>query len=553
VQQSRVVGKGRIKLEAKRSNGEVFPIEFAIQSADTEEGEIFISFLRDISHRVAQERELIDARDRALAGEKAKTDFLATMSHEIRTPLNGLLGNLTLLNDTRLSPAQARYIKNMETSGKLLMSHISDVLDITKFDAGKLTLRLSAMNISTLVQDIVDNQSGSAAAHDTTLEWGWSGEHIDWIYADKERIQHILMNVIGNAVKFTRGGKVSIEAKIVRDSKATPEIVIAVHDTGVGISDDLKYQIFDDFVTGDVSYDREVGGTGLGFGIAQRFVKALGGTIEVESQHGIGSSFMVRFPIKPTHALQLQSHDGAEAKVAQPSHILLVEDNEINRFVAREMLVSGGNTVTEAHNGREAVKLAQKQKFDLILMDISMPIMDGRVATRAIRTTQGLSSQTPIIALTANAMAEEQEAFRSDGMNDILTKPLSREGLVDVLAHYIVPVPHKTTITVENRHLKELQDTLGPEILKPLLERFHNEVEETLDYLKHSADHTASDVAKHAHKIAGSAATMGAMELRNGLMAVENAAKKGDAQAISRATKALPDIWKTTQSSLQIN
>jgi PAS domain S-box-containing protein len=168
--EKRVVGKGRFKLEAKRANGEIFPVELAIQSAETDEGEIFIAFLRDISHRAKAEAELVAARDRALAGEKAKTDFLATISQEIRTPLNGLLGNLALLRDTRLSAKQMRSVKNMETSGKLLMSHISDVLDITKYDAGKLRLRPVAMNISTLLQDIVDNQSGAAAANNTTLE-----------------------------------------------------------------------------------------------------------------------------------------------------------------------------------------------------------------------------------------------------------------------------------------------------------------------------------------------------------------------------------------------
>ena len=178
----RVVGKGRIKLEAKRSNGEIFPVEFAIQSAETNEGEIFIAFLRDISHRVEAEAELVAARDRALAGEKAKTDFLATMSHEIRTPLNGLLGNLALLRDTRLSAKQMRSIKNMETSGKLLMSHISDVLDITKYDAGKLRLRPVAMNLSTLLQDIVDNQSGAAERHRKFGEI-----HKRWSHYDRSR------------------------------------------------------------------------------------------------------------------------------------------------------------------------------------------------------------------------------------------------------------------------------------------------------------------------------------------------------------------------------
>lgn len=229
--EKRVVGKGRIQLEAKRANGELFPMEFAIQSAETREGEIFVSFLRDISYRVAAEQELVAARDRALAAEKSKTDFLATMSHEIRTPLNGLLGNnLTLMSDTRLSANQSRYIANMETSGKLLMSHISDVLDITRYDAGKLQLRPVPMNVSALMQDIVDNQGGAATANNTALDWKWSGDLNDWILADKDKLQHILMNVIGNAVKFTRDCRVSVEAMTLASGTETPILQFTVRD-----------------------------------------------------------------------------------------------------------------------------------------------------------------------------------------------------------------------------------------------------------------------------------------------------------------------------------
>jgi PAS domain S-box-containing protein len=333
-----IVGKGRTKLDAVRKNGELFPVEFAIESVDTDEVMIFVSFLRDISNRVAAESDLVATRDRALAGEKTKSDFLATMSHEIRTPLNGLLGKLALLGGTSLSGDQIRYVKNMDTSGKLPMSHISDVLDITRYDAGKLKLRPVFMNIGTLVQDIVDNQSGAAAANQTTLDWGWNGESMDWIYADKERIQHILMNVVGNAVKFTHGGLIAVSVQVIGRLSGAEALQITVRDTGIGMDETLKMQIFNDFMTGDVSYDREVGGTGLGLGIAQRFVKALGGIIEVESAVGEGSTFVTRFPIVPSEAPRVAEFDATRQIRSDPGSILLVEDNEINRAVAREML-----------------------------------------------------------------------------------------------------------------------------------------------------------------------------------------------------------------------
>ena len=556
-----VVGMGRIKMDGKRANGAIIPLEFAVQSAMTEEGEIFIAFLRDISHRVKAEQDLVSARDRAVAGEKSKTDFLATMSHEIRTPLNGLLGNLSLLRETRLSAKQFRYIRNMETSGRLLMSHISDVLDITKYDAGKLRLRPISMNISALLQDIVDSQSGAAIANDTELDWNWNGPSVDWISADRDRIQHILMNVVGNAVKFTRNGRVTVEVEIINDSADVCELQFIISDTGIGMDSELQSQIFDDFMTGDSSYDREVGGTGLGLGIAQRFVKALGGTIEVESILGEGSAFCIRFPVKAIAPPEAVMQSIARARKSPASNILLVEDNEINRMVAREMLTAAGHKVTEARNGQIAVDLAETEHFDLILMDISMPVLDGREATRAIRAGQGPSSQTPIIALTANAMAEEQAAFRNDGMNDILTKPLTQKGLIRIVSNHVAhkigktqtlaPESPELSQTISTAYLEDLRATLGVKPLQSLLDRFITETDEIMDELCDHAHHPLAEIAATAHRLAGSAAALGALDLRTALVTVEQAAKAHDTARLVAAIDTLPKIWTTTRPLMQ--
>ncbi|WP_257884249.1 PAS domain-containing hybrid sensor histidine kinase/response regulator [Sulfitobacter sp. CW3] len=555
--EKRVVGKGRVKLEAKRKSGDVFPVELAVQSATTSEGEIYIAFLRDISTQVEAERELVMARDRAMAGEKAKTDFLATMSHEIRTPLNGLLGNLTLLAETKLSTKQARYIKNMDTSGKLLMSHISDVLDITKYDAGKLRLRPVAMDISLLLQDIVDNQSGAASANGTTLEWSWITTPVNWICADRDRIQHILMNVIGNAVKFTRDGRIVIQVEMEEHKGQAPALQITVSDTGIGMTEELQEQIFDDFMTGDSSYDRDVGGTGLGLGIAQRFVKALGGSIDVSSTVGQGSTFSICFPIEPINAPDPQIALRKPAAQAKHSAILLVEDNEINRVVAREMLIAAGHYVTEAHNGSVAVDIAQVTRFDLILMDISMPVLDGRGATRAIRAGKGVNAKTPIVALTANAMADEQEAFLSDGMNDILTKPLVRNDLLTVITQYAQPQagaekPVDTaSATVATQYLDDLRDTLGVDRLKTLLERYAQEIDQGIVALSDPAQNTLPEISALAHRLAGSSASMGAMEMRAAFLAIEASAKIEDKARTDRCIAELPDVWARTRPLLQ--
>ncbi|MEP0638506.1 MAG: ATP-binding protein [Roseobacter sp.] len=545
----RIVGNGRVKLEALRANGDVFPVELAIQSAETEDGEIFIAFLRDISRRVQGEAELIKARDLAVAGEKAKTDFLATMSHEIRTPLNGLLGNLALFEDTKLNAKQKQFVKNMNTSGRLLMTHISDVLDITKYDAGKLKLRPVSMNLSSLLQDIIDSQSGAALANNTVLEWNWIADPVAWIHADRERIQHILLNMIGNAVKFTRDGRISVQAEVTYSTSNDANVHISVRDTGIGIEQDIQEMIFDDFVTGDSSYDRDVGGTGLGLGIARRFVEALDGQIGMESTKGEGSLFWVNFPITPISEPVEVSTPLKPADANTSCNILIVEDNLINRHVVREMLFRSGHLVTEAHDGRQGVAIANREHFDLILMDISMPVMDGRTATKAIRNGCGPCVKTPIVALTANALAEEQVTYLSDGMNDVLTKPLSRATLnyvLDTWAYGTKAAPPP----VATDHIAELRDTVGIEAFGSLLERFTTDIEDLMKWLSDVANHNLEDIKERVHKTAGSAAAIGATDLRAALLEIEKNAIPDQGEQLADTCNRLPHVWHLTREWL---
>jgi PAS domain S-box-containing protein len=546
----RVVGKGRVKLEAKHREGRIFPVELAIQSATTDEGEIFIAFLRDISQRVAAEAELVAARDKALAGEKLKTDFLSTMSHEIRTPLNGLLGNLNLLHDTDLDSKQDRYVAYMETSGRLLMCHISDVLDITRYDAGKLNTRSEPVNISKLLQDIIDNQSSSASKNETSLTWGWHGEPMDWVSSDHDRLQHVMMNLIGNAVKFTRRGAVAVTVENVGVEDAA-ELLVKIADTGPGMTDDLTKHVFDDFVTGNTAYDRQVGGTGLGLSIAKRFVHALGGEIGVESAVGEGSTFWVKMPVGHTDAPREIKATSISGTPSRSLTILLVEDNEINRFVAREMLQSEGHNVVEAHDGQQGVIASKATKFDLILMDISMPIMDGRTATRAIRSEDGASKHSIIFALTANAMIEEQQEFIADGINGILTKPLSRDALRDLLHHTGGPSASEKSIPmINNDHIAETRDALGEETFVKLRSRFVGEVDDFQDWLSTEDVRDYLEITNRAHKVAGSAAVFGADHLRNALKGIENVAKVGDVATIKAGISEFDRIWKKTKSQM---
>ncbi|WP_286131212.1 ATP-binding protein [Loktanella sp. 5RATIMAR09] len=547
--EKRVVGKGRVKLEAKHREGHIFPVELAIQSATTDEGEIFVAFLRDISNRVAAEAELVAARDKALAGEKLKTDFLSTMSHEIRTPLNGLLGNMSLLRDTKMNPLQERYVGYMETSGRLLMSHISDVLDITRYDAGKLSTRSQPVDISALLQDIVDNQKGTATKNETSLTWRWRGERMNTVLSDHDRLQHVLMNLIGNAVKFTRRGEVSVTVENVGETD-NAELLIQIADTGPGIPADLAERIFDDFVTGNVAYDREAGGTGLGLSIAKRFVDALGGEIGVQSVVGQGSTFWVKLPVTPAGPADGKPEQPAILLPTRPLNVLLVEDNEINRIVAREMLQAEGHSVVEANDGPQGVAAATETHFDLILMDISMPIMDGRAATRAIRSSNGASKETVIIALTANAMPEEQKEFLSDGMNGILTKPLSRPALRDLLGHIGRPSSRETQGMIDIGHSDQTRDALGEEAFVKLRARFVSEVDAFQNWLESGEAHDFLEISARAHKVAGSAAVFGAGPLGKTLKQIEAAAKVGNVDDIRDSSARFATSWIRTKTEL---
>ena len=563
----RVVGKGLVRLESKRSSGELFPIEISIQAARQDAQDIFVAFIRDISVRFKSERELVEARDRALASERAKANFLAVMSHEIRTPLNGLLGNLTLMKDTALDDRQTELARRMDMSGRLLMNHVNDVLDIAKYEAGKLSLLKEPVNLREMLQDLTDTLSSDAAAVGTTLGWHWVGVPQDWVYSDRARLEQLLINLVGNAIKFTRDGRVSIEAEIVvrHDTICTLELRVA--DTGIGIASEDIDRIFGDFETLDSSYGRSVGGTGLGLGIARRITKAMGGEIGAESVLGAGSVFSVRLPLKI-----LQPPDAVIAKRPQIQHqpslpqqpvmsILVVDDNEVNRHIAREFLHRDGHSVIEAHDGKQAVAFAETTRFDLILMDISMPVMDGRQATQAIRAGGAANADTPIIAFTANVMPEEVARFIADGMDGTLSKPIALDALRQIVENFRVG-RHMANATTEQKmtpsnlidhdRITETIELIGRQNFDKLFGRFEAEMDDLNDWLRQSA--AAADMAEfeaRCHRIASSAGTFGAADLRVALLHAETVARAHNRQDLDAASPKIVALWEETRRAFR--
>ncbi len=548
----RVIGQGRVQLEACRQDGSIFPVEMALSAVNEDQGEVFVAFLRDMSQARADEKEMIKARDQALAGEKAKTDFLAVMSHEIRTPLNGILGTLQLMAREPLTQPQQKMLRNMDISGQLLLRHVNAVLDIVSAEAGTVSVREDAVNPGALIQEIVDAQGGAAAERGNVIEWSWNGGEKDWVLSDAHKLEQILLNLVGNAIKFTRDGRIAIVAKLEASANGPEMLKLIVSDTGIGIAQDHLPNVFDDFQTFDASLDRATPGTGLGLGIARRFAGALGGCIEVSSTLGTGSHFEVTLPVKRTTAPSNVDGDQPQhAILPSKMNILVVDDNQINLDVMAAMLKHEGHAVTCATSGLDAVQQATARRFDVILMDISMPGMDGVTATAHIRQSAGASCDVPILAVSANVLPDDTRSYLEAGLSGVLGKPLTFEALQNALLateNARAPLANSDPL-LDQTQLAQMRRTLDEAALNKLFSRMTSDADQLIADLGPDADLTA--MAVRAHNVAGSAAMFGAQQFHVRLNAIEKLCLAGERDALARDLPALGDCWRDSRQALE--
>ncbi len=500
----------------------------------------------EIQERKRVLKDLERAKDAAEAANRAKSEFLANMSHEIRTPLNGVLGFTNLLaKEIAQEPGVCRdYLQTIESCGKHLLTLINDVLDISKIEAGQLEVEAIPCSPHEVITQVTSVLRAQAQQKGLALEYGWASRVPSSIVSDPARCRQLLMNLVGNAIKFTEQGHVRITARLDEDNE---QLSISVEDTGIGISQEKKEAIFEPFVQADTSVTRRFGGTGLGLAISRRLARAMGGDLEAESSQGQGSRFTARIATGSLDEVTLFSSVESDALNPQPvdteeqsqpldltdAKILVVDDGPTNRKLIKVILEEVGAVVALAENGQVGWELARSSDFDAVLMDMQMPVMDGYTATEKLRAA-GVT--IPIIGLTAHALSGDKEKCLQAGCCGFLTKPIDADKLVKYLSSRLAP-DRREAVEVTDTEASQpfshepLRSSLPTE--KPIYAEIVAEFGEYLTSLLEEvtaqlAAHEFPEIAKHAHSLKGAGGSAGFAAFTEPARQLEEAAHNSD-------------------------
>ena len=534
----------------------------------------------DISELAEKERDLTLARNEAEAANAVKSEFLATVSHEIRTPLNAILGMLGLIQRDPLTDTQQEFVSVAETSARNLLMLLTDILDVSKMEAGKLSLEQEDVVLQQIVRDVVRLYRDAAEAKHIKLEWELDDALPVAVRSDGGRLRQVMINFASNAIKFTDDGSVTIRVVVSnRDPGAHDRVALRfeVQDTGAGIAEEAQERLFQPFEQVGASVEKRQGGTGLGLNICSRIAAAMEGKVGAHSEPGVGSTFWfeVVLPVKEGSTVPQEIHKPIEAhmpeRAEQPLRLLFADDSPSNQLLIRAMLEPTGHRVDIVSNGLEAVRALETLPYDIAFFDISMPEMDGREALAQSLKLQKLGALArqednpdiaplPFIALTANVMRGDEETYRADGFDDVVGKPFSEDDLIGAIAQYkptatvggpaasaaetppppAKPAPEPSVAgeqdeedPIDHKVLSRLAETFGSDFFRTSIDIFSEEMDGRIAVLEKAAS-GSEDVVKEAHAIKGSAASYGLKAL--------SATAAGLERAPVELSRALPEM-----------
>lgn len=568
-QQIEKQGRWSGEIVNRRKNGELLPEFLTISSVSDREGQIshYVAHFTDLSEQKAVEASLRKAQKQAEAASLAKSRFLATMSHEIRTPLNAIINMNQLLAESPLTEQQEQLVKTAGEAGQTLVALLNNVLDFSRIEAGRIELAPEWVSVSEAASSLMELFDASASQKRLKLELTIAEDLPAQFYCDALRFRQILLNLIGNAVKFTEQGEVNVRLMLNDED----HLVLQVQDTGPGIEPEVQQLLFKEFFQGDDSRTRHHSGSGLGLAITRQLVELMEGEIRLESKLGHGATFEVELPLVYRH----QSRDGDRNKSVHlkpqlkvvPT-ILLVEDSASNRAVATEVLKRQVKEIYVAENGLIAVELAAQHTFDVILMDMAMPVMDGLEATRHIRSHNGPNRDTPILAMTANAFEEDKQACLEAGMDDFISKPLDIPLLRAKVVQWAVErsvkampecpeteklVQQSVPTYLQQAIVEKLAEEAGTEALHHIVTLFQQEAPERAGKLMKAVESDDFQEAQmQAHTLKSSASTLGLHCLQEQAKAMEFAAKAQSQEKLQAESQKLEETLEISLLELEL-
>ena len=612
-------GKWQGEVYNRRKNGEIYPEHLNITAVRDTHGKIthFVAHSVDISQQKQNEQHLRMARQAAEQASAAKSRFLATMSHEIRTPLNGVMGILGILKSSEINEEQHDYINTAQTSAEHLLDVINDILDYSRMEADKLKLEPRETALLPLVQQVRGMMQPLAENQQLSLELNLDSALPETFVTDPERLKQVLLNLISNAIKFTPTGTITLKVCRMVSADEIEHIRFEVLDTGIGIAREHHDSLFDEFSMIDQTTSRRQEGSGLGLAICKRLVNIMQGELGVDSQPDNGSCFWFTLPLLPILEPSEENHTDTppvssnttavpadasvstvqtEAAPANPvssqrpdvptdpapeqtpnkapedTHLLLAEDNPANQLVIKTLLKKVGFNVDIAHNGAEATEMVEANNYDLVLMDISMPVVDGLQATQNIRNMPSSKRSIPIIAITAHALGGDRERFLDNGMDDYLTKPVNRNQMIECVTRWLAtsrpsddhpvaaPQSEDTTHNMETSRmtgmpdidnapivdytvLEQLAEDTSPELVPELIELYSGDADHRIKRIQQAIIDDDIDVLSfEVHTIGSSAGAHGNMRLFKLAREIERLCQEKEFEQALSIAKYFPDI-----------